>query len=499
MIPVFGISIPFIFVLLILLLTKTPKLGVWVVGGLIVTVVFGLLIALPIGVHDGLVPSPAHEAIPLLGITVPFLFVLLIILLNKAPKVGAGVIVSVVVMGVFGAVLWLGASHRNVVEGTVREIPWPSAGQATQPNRSRGNPEVALEVMYRDAGIREQILPGNATGTVDWQPINPQPAVAAPIWSEGVENEYEADVYPSDLAAARALGRRMAEPIRKVADDPNAAITIILFQEETQRQLVTALHDALEKELPGMPCYLRADLRNLQSGEVGVTLRLDQKRQVVDYSSDDGRLADLTVSSPVQSGRIVATAFREDKNESAEASFLNKPWVEDFAGFAGEKPERQFVVARSWETCTSENEAKNQAIRDACAQISALVGQKWSTVPGRPPVTVSSVDVLEGGFIVDQFVQSFDGLSGRLWRQALLIDASAERLSRLGSHKVAQVRVIRKTWAGMILSAVGVLIVIIASYLFLNMATRGYYVWSLRIAGTVLAIAGIVSIILVLR
>jgi hypothetical protein len=155
-------------------------------------------------------------------------------------------------------------------------------------------------------------------------------------------------------------------------------------------------------------------------------------------------------------------------------------------------------VARSWETCTSENDAKNQAIRDACAQISALVGQKWSTVPGQPPVTVSSVDVLEGGFIVDQFVQSFDGLSGRLWRQALLIDASAEKLSRLGSRKVAEVRVIRNTWAGMILSGLGVLVVIIATYLFLNMATRGYYVWSLRIAGAVLAVAGIVSIILIL-
>ena len=481
MIPVFGISIPFIFVLLILLLTKTPKLGIWVVGGLITTVVFGLLILLPIGVHDGVVPSPDHDAIPLLGISVPFLFVLLILLLSKAPKVGAGVIIGVVLMGLAGTVLWLSASRRPVVQ--TQSIVGPGG-------RIR---------------IRQETLPDGRRG--DWRipapaaptpVVTPEPAVASPIWSEGVENEYEADVYPSDLAAARALGRRMAEPIRNVADDPNAATTIVLFQEETQRQLVTALHDALEKELPGVPCYLRADLRNLQSGEVGVTLRLDQKRQVVNYSSDDGRLVDLTVPSPVQSGRIVATAFREDKRTSAEASFLNKPWVEDFAGFAGEKPERQFVVARSWETCTSENEAKNQAVRDACAQISALVGQKWSTVPGRPPVTVSSVDVLEGGFIVDQFVQSFDGLSGRLWRQALLIDASAEKLSRLGSHKVAEVRVIRKTWAGMILSAVGVLIVIIASYLFLNMATRGYYVWSLRIAGTVLAIAAIVSIILIL-
>ncbi len=80
-----------------------------------------------------------------------------------------------------------------------------------------------------------------------------------------------------------------------------------------------------------------------------------------------------------------------------------------------------------------------------------------------------------------------------------LIDASADKLAWLSSRKNAEVHTVRITWARMILSAFGVLVVIVAAYLFLNMATKGYYEWSLRIAGMVLAIAGILSIFLVLR
>jgi hypothetical protein len=100
---------------------------------------------------------------------------------------------------------------------------------------------------------------------------------------------------------------------------------------------------------------------------------------------------------------------------------------------------------------------------------------------------------------VDLFLQSFDGVSGRFWRHAMLIDASPEKLNRLDARMNQLASGQRMSWARMIVSAIGVLVIIVLSYLFLNMATRGYYVWSLRIAGTVLAIAGIVSIVLVLR
>jgi hypothetical protein len=44
----------------------------------------------------------------------------------------------------------------------------------------------------------------------------------------------------------------------------------------------------------------------------------------------------------------------------------------------------------------------------------------------------------------------------------------------------------------MIASVVGLLALITVVYVFLNAATKGYYVWSLRIAGIVLAAAVII-------
>ncbi len=502
MIPVFGISIPFIFVLLILLLTKTPKLGVWVIGGLIAAVAFGFLIFMPIAVHDRLLPNilPRSEAIPLVGITIPFLFVLLIILLNKAPKVGAGVIVGVVVMGLLGAVLWLGASHRPVAY----EQPIESrvmVRQATQSNRgshAHGDPERALEMAYPEESLLRARRPQSVeepariqqsfAQSLTGRGASAEPAVTSPIWSEGVENEYEADICPSRLAAVRALGRRMRKPIEHVVADMQTVAKIVIFQDENDGSLAGPFKQALAEALPDIPCAVMFGSRNIDANEIGITVRSHFVQSPL-----------LRGDDRVVRPQLLADARHRDWEATVRQDFIDKPWVEDFARYASEQPQKQFVVARSWETCTSENEAKTQAIRDACDQVSALVGQKWSTVPGQAPLTVSSTDLLEGAFIADQFVQSFDGMSGRLWRQALLIDTSAEKLGWLGSRKTAGVHVVRTTWAHMILSVLGVMVVIVATYLFLNMATRGYYVWSLRIAGVVLAVMGVVSILLVLR
>ncbi|UCD49836.1 MAG: hypothetical protein JSW27_20190 [Phycisphaerales bacterium] len=467
--PMVIVPLSFLFVLLIILIAKAPKVGAWVLGGVIL---LAPILFLRLGMAGALSRA---EAVPLFVVPASFLFVLLIILLAKAPKAAAGVII-VVLVEVLAVVMFLIPSHTDVVQGKViREIPLPSGGHVTYEQVVKGP----------GGSVSQKTLPGNVTESVDWQPITPQPAVAAPIWSEGVENEYGADVYPSKRAAARALGLRMDGPIRKVGDGSGLPSKVIFFREELDHDLATAFEEAARGMLAGVPCVIETDIRNLDPKEVGIVLRfVDKEGQNTHTDARGGRLVEARAFADGQPARRI------------HVRFIEKPWVEDFALFASERPDGQFVVARSRGTCISENEAKNQALRDACAQVSAAVGQKW---PGRALLTVSPTDLLEGGFILDQFVQSFDGMSGQFWRQAMLIDMSAQKLSRLESRKTAEMHIKRITWARMILSGLGVLVIIVAVYLFLNMATRGYYVWSLRIAGTVLAIAGIVSIILVLR
>jgi len=471
MIPVFGISIPFIFVLLILLLTKTPKLGIWVVGGLIAAVAFGFLIFLPVAVHDRLLPSVSSPdgAIPLVGITVPFLFVLLIILLSKAPKVGAGVIVAVVIMGLAGTVLWLGASRPRAVhtQSIVGQGGQIRIGQDTLPYGGRGGWQI----------------PAPAAPT---PVVTPEPAVASPIWSEGVENEYEADIYPSKLAAVRALGRRMCRPLEQVMADMDTATKIVLFLDENEGTLAGPFKEVLAQALPEVPCSVLFGSRNIDHNEIGITLRSDHG---VDLGQFPAQQVKATVS---------ANARHRDWEATVRQSFVDKPWMEDFSSFASSKPLEQFIVARSWETCTSPVEARNQALQDAAVRLQQKVGKKW-IIPGvEEALAVGPREVEDGGFIADLFLQSFDGVSGKFWRHALLINASPEKLHWLDARMSRMARSTRMSWARMIFSAVGVLVVILVTYLFLNMATKGYYVWSLRIAGTVLAIVGIVSVILIL-
>ena len=484
------ILIPFVFTLLVLLLVKAPKVGITLIGAIVLTVagLFGAkLLAHQGGVHIGL--PGAMEWL----ILVAFVFVLLILTVVKAPKAGAvliGVIVFLVLAGL--VILIPVASHNQRTErGMLHDRSVERVPQIL--------PEGVSYEPVDDSGYGLMIVKQETLPSTDRASSEP-----AAIWSEGVEDEYEADIYPSDLAGARALGRRMTEPIRKVVGDPNgdATIDVILFQEGNDRDLVVELGRAIEKEIPGVQYSLEADRRTVGPGEVGLTLRLDRKVPTVEYvvPGDEGpQTMTLPLLDSVESGRIVATAFNEDRSASAEVNFVAKPWVEGFAGFANERPNNQFLVARSWETCTSENEAKEQAIQDACAKLQAIVAKTVPVLPGQKALTLDWAQLQQEGFIVDQFVQSFGGMAGRLWRHAMLIDISAEKLKRLSSHMAAQVRVERITWAGMILSAIGVLLVIIVAYLFLNMATRGYYVWSLRVAGMVLAVAGVISILLVLR
>ena len=485
--PMLIVPLSFLFVLLIILIAKAPKVGAWVVGGVILLSPIVLLRFVRTGAF-------AHwEALPLLVVPASFLFVLTIILLAKAPKAGAGVIITILV-AVVASLAFLIPSHREVVQGEVREIPLTSGGHAPH--------ESVIEVIDGpggSVGIQQQTLPSRRPGDPvavyeDFRPlrgavesVTREPAVTAPIWSEGVENEYEADFYPSKLAAVRALGRRMCRPLAQVIADMDTATKIVLFQDENDGSLATPFKQALAETLPDIPCSVLFGSRNIDANEIGITLRSDQ---VAGSSQSLGQQVKATVS---------ANARHRNWEATVRQSFVDKPWMENFSSFASTSPLEQFIVARSWETCTSPVEARNQALQDAAAKLQQRIGKKW-IIPGvEEALTVGQREVEDGGFIVDLFLQSFDGVSGRFWRHAMLIDASPEKLNWLDARMSRIAHSTRMSWARMVLSALGVLVVIVASYLFLNMATRGYYVWSLRVAGTVLAIAGIVSIILVLR
>jgi hypothetical protein len=322
-------------------------------------------------------------------------------------------------------------------------------------------------------------------------PTLPQSENAAVIWTPGIEDEFEANIYPSKLSAVRSLGLHIDRAIQQVQENIVSPGRIVLLQGAQNHQLVEELGRAIKKVLPQTNYFIEPETAAVQDNEVAILLNtVDVQTQPVAWASNSG--------SNLTSGTIEATALEKGKQCTINARFIEKPWVEDFSAFLNSNPNSHFIIAKSSESCMSEAEANNQAVQNACAQVAAMIGQgpvRRSGVPVSFARPVTPADIVEGGFILDRFVQSFVGTAGKIWRQALLLDTSTNKLKNLARQKAAIANIRRKTFAGMFFSVAGLILLIILVYAFLNAATKGYYTWSLRIAGAVFALVLIILLL----
>lgn len=252
------------------------------------------------------------------------------------------------------------------------------------------------------------------------------------VWLPGVEDQFQADVYQSKPSAVRALGLRT-------------------------------------------------------KGQVDVNLNtVDIETHPVPWSDKS--------ESKLNSGRVEVTVAG-NRQTTISANFVEKPWVENFADFVNRNPKDKWILALSQQSCTSQAEAEQQAINNACDKVAYLLNQMHKqrfAVGGG--FTVNGADIRNGSFIADRFAQSFAGTAGRIWRQAILINASQDKLAELARQKETARQSWRAKWVRELISIVGTTILICLVYLFLNAATRGYYTWSLRIAAVVLVLAGILLV-----
>jgi hypothetical protein len=225
----------------------------------------------------------------------------------------------------------------------------------------------------------------------------------------------------------------------------------------------------------------------VEPNEVGIRLDLSALQAgPAPWSSGDSRYE-------ITRGTVRASVLAGNRQIGISAEFAEKPWIENFYGVWNNRPNTRMIIAKSTESCLTEAEANRQAMGDVCNQLTQLLRQtSLSQASPSLPRNVTSNDILERDFIVDRFAQNFDGRAGKIWRQALLIDASVGKLEQLARHKAVVARTIKWTWARMFGSVIGLLALITVVYAFLNAATRGYYAWSLRIAGVVLATAVII-------
>jgi hypothetical protein len=180
-------------------------------------------------------------------------------------------------------------------------------------------------------------------------------------------------------------------------------------------------------------------------------------------------------------------------------SFVNKPWADNFAEFASRYPDQRFVVAYSGESAASPQEAESEAMEDAVTTLYPLVRShlgyhkrqsKWPAVPEQLRQAIA-VEMQHDRVVVDRFVQSFRRPYGEIWREAILLDTSPGTMGHLANNCWDIVPSGRAVWMRTTLSIAGLAALITIVYLFLNAATRGYYVWALRIGAVVIVAVGI--------
>ncbi len=315
-----------------------------------------------------------------------------------------------------------------------------------------------------------------------------QVTVEPAIWHEGVEKEFLANVYPSRRAAVLALGRHATETvIDSSLADAQISREIGLLQDDHDRGLLTELARQIERSstYESITCRVLqniggsqwdADANNsVTQLKLWVRLVFDDIKTVRPSWSGDS-------STKVAAGRASLKVKGPDGISSTEVRFAEKPWVEGFPDFLSSNRSRHLGLARSGDSCISQPEAHQQAVADAMMRIMQMlrsVQRDPSIVPAS--MAVSENDLSTGGFIVDRFTQRFSGLAGPIWREAILIDTSENRLSQLVQQKIRFSRAKRFIWARTGGTLAGMFALICMVYLFLNAATRGYYAWSLRI------------------
>jgi len=300
-----------------------------------------------------------------------------------------------------------------------------------------------------------------------------------------------ADVYPSAAQAARALARQSAKSAESVSEGglPMLRVTGRAPREMLEQVAEVFRGEALARKVEVSEASALAATQPRSGSEVLCALRVD--------AGEQGGVQ-LVLSGPT--GQVTRTA-----------RFVTKPWAANFARYVSESAGSHVLAQSRW-LCSSFTEADQAARDDAAGQLMvhfrqsierAIAGGRLG--PGDRPSDnelrrLIGVELRRGGLVTDRFTQRFRRPYGDVWRQSLLVDSSPKTVDPLAAAVVSQTAghrsAVVSSWARIATSIGGLALLIFVLYLVLNAATKGYYVWVLRVAAAALVVAGIAAVLL---
>ncbi len=434
----------------------------------------------------------------------------------------AGLIVGLITMGLAGAVLALlrrrGLPRRGIVLTTalctlviVLIFFLFRVGGRTDVQHARyASPDQDGSRVTVSMAVTREEPPSAATLL---EPTQPREVPAPSVWAEKAADVLRPDVHASAQQAAETAVADALERLPKSSGWLDNQPDVARVYGDAPSEVLIAVVDRVQQIHPDWNVYIlaspaarqvRSDPKAARAVHIGVEVNKTGAGEVVQNAKPGG---DQYIQRGDR-GVVRVHARYKDEQLLSLATFVGKAWAHDLASFASAHPERSWLVASSPRPCTSQDEAEQAAIEDAAAKLLPMVHQRlgdskrgllnwasrkrarWSSSQDRE-LRVLRIELQRGAHVVDRFVQRFKRPYGSTWQANLLIDSSDVNLDRLARAVASERQVTHRSWTRHLLSVGGLLLLVCGLYLFLNAATKGYYVWSLRVVVALAVLGGI--------
>lgn len=171
---------------------------------------------------------------------------------------------------------------------------------------------------------------------------------------------------------------------------------------------------------------------------------------------------------------------------------VSQRWVDDWQGFVKDSQSWQRWVKGESTVWATEWDARREAEENAAAQILPMVKAQYGRNSAEQDAWLYR-NILQS-FARGDLPMRFHTVKttkpyGDVWQAYVLVEASPDLVqSNLVDRFAALARLQRQTWKNQLISLGAIFAVIVLLYLFLNMATKGYFVWRLRAAAVMVVI-----------
>lgn len=320
------------------------------------------------------------------------------------------------------------------------------------------------------------------------------------VWQDEIEKEFRAEVYSSPLSAAYGLGRQIAYKHKQLltgqgpAENPEAnqelpksseLKKIILCEDTGDLGILQQCRNGLKQSLEDNEILIQPRTASGPSeGQVWILFNSQDEPKAfnVDFAHPVKNAVGLTVEGN-QTGAIEAVIQTADDKFSEQVRYDYRVWIHDMPGLKAHYG-REWLAVYS-DTATDLEQAQKQTYEKACWILTDSV-----RAAGLQPINIQRENLEQFGLVADTYSQELRGMTGPVWRFALLLDADSGKLYNLVQNKVKIVQHQRYTWVQTALSLLGMMVIIWIAYSVANAATKGYY-------STILALFAIIAAVLI--